>query len=87
MDVNWLERSAGVGTATGMGRSAVLTLFLGDVSAPVLLHHGADDDVEHRVLDILLNECAEAGVIELGIIDGRLVLIGFAERNDLRATK
>jgi len=87
VDVNWLERSAGVlRTAVGGRRSAVLTLFL-DVSTPVLLHHRADDDVKHRVLDILLKECAETGVIELGIINCRLVRIGFAERNDLRAAR
>jgi len=88
VDVNWLEGSARVLRTAVVGRrSAVLTLLLGDVGAPVLLHYRADDDVEHRVFDILLNESAETGVIKLGIINRRLVRIGFAERNDLRAAR
>jgi hypothetical protein len=55
-------------------------LFLGDVGRPVLLHHGADDDVEHRVLDVLLDESTESGVVELWRVDGGLVLVDLAIR-------
>ena len=86
MNVNRLE-GARVRIAAGGGASAVLALLLNDVGIPVLLHCRADEDVEHRVLDVLFDQSAESRVIELGRVDVSLVLVGFAERYDLRATK
>ena len=85
MDVNRLERGArAITTMSGRG-SAILSLFVSDVGSPVLLHDGAVNDVEQRDLDVLLDESAESGVIELWRVDGGLVLVGFAVRVDLRA--
>jgi len=49
------------------------------------LHHGAGDDVEHRVLDVLLDESTESRVVDLGGVDGGFVLVGLSPRDDLRA--
>jgi len=81
VDVNRLEGGIRV-SATRNGRGSAV---LSDVGGPVLLHHRADDDVEHRVLDVLLDESTESGVIVLRRVDGRLVLVGFAVRQDLWA--
>lgn len=62
-----------------------MSLFLGDPGVPVLLHHRVDDDIEHRVPDILLDEGVESGFIEPGRVDGGLVRIGFTRRDGLRA--
>lgn len=86
VDVNWLEGSVRISTTATSGRgSAVFSLFLSDVGGPVLFHHRADDDVEHRVLDVLLDESTESGVIERGRVNLCLVLVGFAVEEDLRA--
>ena len=86
MDVNWLEGSIRIGSTTmGRGGGVVLRLSLGDVSAPVLLHYRADDDVEHGILDVLLDESAESGIIDLGRVDSGIVRVGFAVRYNLRA--
>lgn len=86
MNVNRLEWNISLSTTTTSGRgSVVLSLFLSDVGGPVLFHHGADDDVEHRVLDVLLHQSTESGVIELWRVDGGLVLVGFTIRGNLRA--
>lgn len=86
VDVSWLEWSVSLSTTTsGRGGSSVLSLFLSNVGGPVLLHYGAGDDVEHRILHVLLDESTEGGVIELWRVDGGLVLVGFAVRQDLRA--
>lgn len=86
MNVNRFE-GARVRIAASGSASAVLVLFLGDVGIPMLLHRRADEDVEHRVLDVLFDQSAECRVIELGRVNVGLVLVGFAERYDLRATK
>jgi len=76
VDVNRLKGSVSVST-TGV--------VLGEVRCPVLLHNGAGGDVSHRDLDVLLNKSTESRVFEFGKVDGGLVLVSFAERNDLRA--
>jgi hypothetical protein len=87
VDVNWFEGCVSIGsTTTRRGGGAVLSLFLSDVGGPVLSHHGADDDVEHRVLDVLLDESEESGVVDLGRVNGGLVLVGFSVQDDLRAS-
>ena len=78
VNVNRLKWSISLSTTTSGRGSVVLSLFLSDVCGPVLLHHRADDDVEHRVLDVLLDESTESGVIELWRVHGGLVLVGFA---------
>jgi len=85
VDVNRLEGSISVNATTSGRGCAVLSLFLSDVGGPVLFHHRADDDVEHRVLDVLLDESTESGVIVLRRVDGRLVLVDFTVRQDLWA--
>ena len=87
MDVNRLEGSASVSTTLSRRRGAVPSFFLSDVGGPVLAHRGADGDVEHRLLDVLLDESTESGVIDRGGVDGRLVLVGFAVQVDLRARR
>lgn len=86
VNVNRFE-GARVRIAAGGSAGAVLALFLSDVSIPVLLHRRADEDVEHRVLDVLFDQSAESRVIELGRVDVRLVPVCFAERYDLRAAR
>jgi hypothetical protein len=87
VDVNWFEGCVSIGsTTTRRGGGAVLSLFLSDVGGPVLSHHGADDDVEHRVLDVLLDESEESGVVDLGRVNGGLVLVGFSVQDDLWAS-
>ena len=85
MDVNRLEGNTRLSATTSGRGSAVLSLFLSEVGVPMLSHYGADDDVGHRVLDVLLDESTESGVIERRRVDGCLVLVGFAVRRDLRA--
>jgi len=85
VDVNRLERSARISTTVSGRRSAVLSLLLSNVGIPVLSHHGADDNVEQRNLDVLLDESTESGVIERWRVDGGLVHVSFAVRDDLRA--
>jgi len=65
VNVNRLEGSAGASTTSMRRRRAVLSFFLSGIGRPVLLHHGADDNVKHRVLDVFLDESTESGVIEL----------------------
>lgn len=86
VNVNWFEGCVSINGTTRRGRSAVLSLFLSDVGGPVLSHHGADDDVEHRVLDVLLDESEESGVVDLRRVNGGLVLVGFSVQDDLRAS-
>jgi len=87
VDVNRFEGSAGVGTTMSRRGGAVVSLFLSDVGSPVLSHHRTDDDIEHRVLDVLLDESPESRVVELGIINHGLVLVRFSVRNNLRAAR
>jgi len=87
MDVNWFEGSARISTTMGGRGSAVLSLFLSGVGHPVLFHHRADHDVEHRVLDVLLDESTESGVVESGRVNVGLVLVGFTVQEDLRAAR
>lgn len=53
----------------------------------MLLHHWAEDDVEHGVFDVLLDKGTESGIIVFGKVDGCLVLVGFAERDYLRSAR
>jgi hypothetical protein len=85
VDVNRFEGSARVSTTVSGRGGAVLSLFLSDVGRPVLFHHRADDDVEHRVFDVLLDESTESGITESGRVDVGLVLVGFAIQEDLWA--
>jgi len=86
VDVNWLKVGVGVIILTTMrrGGSAVLGFLLGDVGRPVLLHHRAVDDVEHRVLHVLLDQSTESGVMDRWRVDGSFILVGISPRDDLR---
>jgi len=86
VDVNRLEVGlGGISTTMRRGGSAVLGFLLSGVGVPVLLHHRAGDDVEHRVLDVLLDQSTEGGVLDLGWVDGGFVLVSLSPRYDLRA--
>jgi len=87
VDVNRLEGGARISTTVSGRGSVVLSLFLSGVSRPVLFHHRADDDVEHRVLDVLFDESAVSRVVESGRVNLGLVLVGFTVRQDLWAAR
>jgi len=86
VDVNWLKVGLGnISTTMRSGGSAVLGFLLSNVGGPVLAHRGAGDDVEHRVLDVLLDQSAESGVVDLGRVNSSLILVVLSPRDDLWA--